>query len=218
VQQPYTVSKDGNVVGYTHGMIQAIYDATQRGPWCTPFEIAVGRETTKMASCFLCSMFMYAAGFPPSAIHLGQGASWVPFYELSPESGKGSKGSKDLNALSGTYSPVLDTVIGALNNKWRIECRQHLQLGLTILQEDDYIALTTGTMHRMRTVELAEFLAARPDDVFAGANLILDAVTVHDGEITRITRTLRESRDVNLSPLEQQVIEQTQKQKSTASK
>ncbi len=230
VQQPYTIDKDGNVVGYTHGMIQAVYDATQRGPWCTPFEIAVGKQTTKMASCFTCSIFMYAAGFPPSAIHLGQGASWVPFYELSPGSGSGSNGdngTKDANALSGKYVPILDTVIGALNNRWRIECRQHLELGLKIMQQDNMIALANlldregydaGSMHRIRTVRLAEFLAERADDIYAGANLILDAVTVHDGEIARITRTLRESRDVNPSPLERRLIEQARKQQDGTSK
>ena len=80
VQEPFDVGLNGALVGYTHGMIQAIYDCVQRGPWCTPFEIAAGpKTTTKMASCFPCTLLMYAAGFPPSAIHLGRGESCGAF-------------------------------------------------------------------------------------------------------------------------------------------
>src|SRR5262245_63297257 len=40
-----------DVASYTHGMIQAIYKAYSLGPSCTPYEIAVGDQTKKMASC-----------------------------------------------------------------------------------------------------------------------------------------------------------------------
>jgi hypothetical protein len=70
-----------DIAGYTHGMIQAIYKAYSLGPSCTPYEIAVGDQTKKMASCLPCTLFMVATGYPPTSIHLGRGESWVPLYE-----------------------------------------------------------------------------------------------------------------------------------------
>jgi len=55
-----------DVASYTHGMIQAIYKAYSLGPSCTPYEIAVGDMTKKMASCLPCTLFMVAAGYPPT--------------------------------------------------------------------------------------------------------------------------------------------------------
>jgi hypothetical protein len=53
-----------DIVAYTHGMIQAIYNGYSLGPSCTPYEIAVGAVTTKMASCPPCTLFMVAQGYP----------------------------------------------------------------------------------------------------------------------------------------------------------
>ncbi len=64
-------------VGYVHGMCTAITHCPQNGS-LTPLEMATGAETTKMASCFACTTYMYANGYPPSSIHLGRGESWVP--------------------------------------------------------------------------------------------------------------------------------------------
>lgn len=178
-EEPYTLSPDGNLVGYTHGMVQAIYVATQRGPWCTPFEIAVGKVTTKLASCFTCTLFMYAAGFPPSAIHLGRGSSWVPFYEMRPDTVPANTSNK--------YSPTTDRAIGALNDCWRLECRQHLALGVKIMK-DNGMASVAGD-HQDRLGRLDAYLTEN-GDIYAAPNLILDAVTIHEGESARIDRTL----------------------------
>ena len=64
-----------DIATYTHGMIQAIYKAYGLGPSCTPYEIAVGDQTKKMASCLPCTFFMVATGYPPNSIHLGRGES-----------------------------------------------------------------------------------------------------------------------------------------------
>ena len=56
-----------DIATYTHGMIQAIYKAYALGPSCAPFEIAVGDLTKKMASCLPCTLFMCAAGYPPTS-------------------------------------------------------------------------------------------------------------------------------------------------------
>ncbi|GAA1790168.1 hypothetical protein GCM10009682_10260 [Luedemannella flava] len=168
----------GDVVGYTHGMIQAIYTCVQRGPWCTPFEIAAGSETTKMASCFPCTLLMYAAGFPPSAIHLGRGESWVPFYELPP----------GVETATGKHSPRIDAAINTVNTRWRIECGQHLDLGIRILSQGEMANVAKS--HRPAVTLLAGYLARRANDVFVASGLILDAVTVHESETARVTRTL----------------------------
>ncbi len=58
-----------DIATYTHGMIQAIYKAYALGPSCAPYEIAVGDQTKKMASCLPCTLFMVATGYPPTSIH-----------------------------------------------------------------------------------------------------------------------------------------------------
>jgi len=228
-------------------MIQAIYDSARTGPWCTPYEIAVGTETTKLASCFTCTLFMYANGYPPSAIHLGQGASWVPFYEerpgppvivprphvpevleeeplvpeLVPEASEklvsvgvissaedelvplfdDSSSGSDVDipvarqpepytypGSANRYVPEVDSVIAALNERWRIECTQHLLLGLRIMKQNG--AARVDAQRRPRIAVLERYLSDNRADLYVGANLILDAVTVHDGEVTRVIRTL----------------------------
>lgn len=162
----------GGVVGYTHGMIQSVYDAVATGPWCTPFEIAVGTKTTKVASCFVCTTFMYAAGFPPSNIHLGRGDSWVPFYPVRPD-GQG-------------YSMVVDEGIRSTNLRWALECWQHLQLGVELAQKGSFLA----PGHAARLGVLHDLLESRSEDPYAAANLFLDALTVHDSFVTRIARAI----------------------------
>jgi hypothetical protein len=100
--------------GYTHGMVLAIGECVKRGPWCIPFEMAAGESTKKLASCFMCTVYMYSAGYPPSSIHLDRAESWWPLVE--------SKGSA-----------TDQCVARSLNDKWRIDCRGMLLLGLDIL-------------------------------------------------------------------------------------
>ena len=72
-----------DIAAYTHGMIQAIYKGYSLGPSCTPYEIAVGAVTTKIAVRIRvpCTLFMVAQGYPPTSIHLGRGESWAPLYQ-----------------------------------------------------------------------------------------------------------------------------------------
>jgi hypothetical protein len=77
-----------DIATYTHGMIQAIYKAYALGPSCSPFEIAVGDLTKKMASCLPCTLFMCATGYPPTAIHLGSGESWAPLFAPITRTGR----------------------------------------------------------------------------------------------------------------------------------
>ena len=89
-------------VGYVHGMCSAIQGCLDEGSWCTPFEIATGDLTTKMASCFACCTYMHAAGYPPSSTHLGRNESWVPPGRLIPRAEEEEKPKKETDA-NGTY-------------------------------------------------------------------------------------------------------------------
>lgn len=167
---PTQTDHDG-VAGYTHGMINAIYTAVARGPWCTPFEIAVGTRTTKLASCVPCALFMYAAGYPPSAIHLGRGDSWLPRFPQSPN--------------HHDYSPRVDEAIRSTNIRWQLECRQHLELGSRLLSTAPLTQL-----HRARRELLDLRLQEASDDIGAGGNLLLDACTVHGRVADHVTAVL----------------------------
>lgn len=160
------------VATYTHGMIQAIYKAYALGPSCAPYEIAVGDVTKKMASCLGCTLFMQAAGYPPTSIHLGSAESWAPLY--APYN------------LNGPTEPNEPGVIRDLNNAWSARCREWLEIGLEVL-DDAYIAAD----HRITRDALRSFMQSYATEPTIAANLILDALTLHDSELNRIRRTLQ---------------------------
>jgi hypothetical protein len=160
-----------DIATYTHGMIQAIYKAYGLGPSCTPYEIAVGDQTKKMASCLPCTLFMVATGYPPTSIHLGRGESWAPLYApYNPG------GPTEVNEPG---------VIRDLNNAWYDACAQFLTAGLQIL-DDDHIAEDHGASR-----DAARTYLTSNKGTTVAATLVLDAVSMHDGETERINRTLR---------------------------
>lgn len=163
-----------DIAGYTHGMIQAIYKAYALGPSCTPYEIPVGKSTTKLASCFPCSLFMVALGYPPTASHLGRGESWIPLYE--PYN------------LNGPTEPNEPGVVRDLNNSWSASCDEWLMLGVAVLK-----TAHVASEHRSALADLDQFLAKHREDRNVASTLVLDALTVHDSESTRVDRTLRSS-------------------------
>jgi hypothetical protein len=163
---------NNDIATYTHGMIQAIYSAYYLGPSCSPYEIAVGDLTKKMASCLPCTLFMHATGYPPTSIHLGSGESWAPLYT--------------------PYHPNIPTrsdevaVVRDLNNSWYARCLEWLQIGLKTL-DDAHITAD----HEASRDAVLNYLAANKGDPTVGGVLILDALTIHDTEIKRISRTLQ---------------------------
>jgi len=161
-----------DIATYTHGMIQAIYKAYTLGPSCVPYEIAVGDATKKMASCLPCTLFMHAAGYPPTSIHLGSGESWAPLY--APYNPNGPTEPNELG------------VVRDLNNAWYTRCLEWLKMGLEIL-DDAHIA----DDHKVSRDAVLDYLEAHGTEPTLGGVLILDAVTVHDSELNRINRTLR---------------------------
>jgi len=161
-----------DIAAYTHGMIQAIYKAYALGPSCEPYEIAVGSVTKKMASCLTCTLFMYATGYPPTSIHLGRGESWAPLYQ--PYNPNGPTGDHEA------------AVIRDLNNAWYEKCLEWLKMGLEIL-DDEHIT----DDHKASRNAVSQFLSTYRNDKTVAGVIILDAVTVHAGEMERIGRTLK---------------------------
>jgi len=179
-----------DIATYTHGMVQAIYEAYDLGPSCTPYEIAVGSQTTKMASCFPCTLFMVAAGYPPSSTHLGRGESWAPLYE--PYDPDGQTTARDR------------AVVRDMNNRWYQTCTEFLALGLELLRSSDTRADHRDSVNDVksyldshgRTPEAdAEHKKECASDGYVAcsvaATLILDALSLHDWESERINRTLQ---------------------------
>lgn len=67
----------GNLFRSCHGMIRAMTEfATVDQSDKVVLEIAMGRNTSKVASCLPCSMFMALNGTPATATHLGRGDNW----------------------------------------------------------------------------------------------------------------------------------------------
>lgn len=164
-----------DLVGYTHGMVSAIVKCRIRGHGARPYEIATGRYTTKLASCFPCTLFMHANDFPPSSTHLDKGESWVPMYPTQFDA-----------AVHGTppEHALLET-----NQRFYDFCTACLRLGAATLHSEaghPYV----DAHHRSSLDALMSFLAQHVRETTC-ANLILDALTVSDRERTRIDRTLK---------------------------
>jgi hypothetical protein len=68
---------DGHLFSSFHGMVRAITKfSSSIDANAFIFEIALGRETSKVSSCLPCSIFMQANGTPASSTHLGRGDYW----------------------------------------------------------------------------------------------------------------------------------------------
>jgi len=69
-----------------HGMIRALalYGSTVKDREII-FEIACTRSTSKVSSCFPCTLFMDAVGRPPTSSHLGRGDNWGIPETCSPD-------------------------------------------------------------------------------------------------------------------------------------
>jgi hypothetical protein len=184
-RNPAVLCEACSVVGYTHGMIQAIYDvemhklADPGNPAGTPYEIAVGKvggstpaSTTKLASCICCALFMEATDHPASCTHLGRADSWAPLYPENPGGGVPN------------MSTVQNKSRAAANDKWAAYCATVITAGIPLIEKN-----VVGAEHVQSAAKLKACVAGlKPVDF---ANLILDAVTLGQNETARLKRTLR---------------------------
>lgn len=173
------------LVGYTHGMIQAIYDVkfhqvTEPGkPAGIPYEIAIGSvagphpaKTTKLASCICCAVFMEATGFPASSTHLGRAESWAPLYPENPAGGAPDMASAQNRSRA------------TANTAWAAYCATIISAGIPLIEKN-----LKGEDHKSSLAKLKAYVKGRQPMDFA--NLILDAVTLGQNETTRLLRTLK---------------------------
>jgi hypothetical protein len=154
------------VVGYTHGMMWAIQRAKQIGPWATPYEVAVGAVTRKLASCFACTTFMYATGYPPSGVHMGSADSWVP---LPPQ---------------GAENPHWTNMTILLNEMWANDVAHYLTLGADILSRGGVAPAARAQVQELRGVANAQLREA------LAATMYLDALTMHKNDRRRLDAVL----------------------------
>lgn len=69
--------EENSLFASVHGMTRAItYAPSFSDPNQVHFELALGKDTNKVASCIPCSLFMKAMGNPATYTHLGRGDNW----------------------------------------------------------------------------------------------------------------------------------------------
>lgn len=212
-QKKDTVKYSQEVVGYTHGMIQAIYDTVKvraerkvEGMLSAeaPYELGLqgkdgGPFTTKMASCFLCSLFMEANGFPASSVHLGKAESWAPAYygdDLSQANAEINQKAYN-NSLNSELLKFKDETLKACNDQWARYCLAILRSGQKEMQA--WIAQDTpkeGEGSHARSFQVfTEWLNSLKENsdsnAYLAANKILDAATVQEKVVVSVVRTLR---------------------------
>ena len=84
-----------------HGMTQSIIHYYGNGdPNKVNIELALSKDTCKVASCIPCSLFMWSNGTPATATHFGRGDNWN-FPPDAFEQIRKCSDSKDLTPLSG---------------------------------------------------------------------------------------------------------------------
>lgn len=174
-----------SIVGYVHGMIQAIYDVDwhkdlepSKKPG-TPYEIALGElniegkdyVTTKLASCFACSIFMEATGYPASSTHLGRGESWSIIHHC-----------KDYPDTSQALSRQ------KCNDKWAQYCMTIIKFGMNCLVSENHNHLNTS--HTESFKEMQSYIQ-KQNDPYQYGNMILDALTVHQSDYKRVNNTIK---------------------------
>lgn len=84
-----------------HGMTQSIIHYSRSyDPNRVNIELALSRDTCKVASCIPCSLFMWANGTPATATHFGRGDNWN-FPSDVFEQIRACSGPRDLSPLNG---------------------------------------------------------------------------------------------------------------------
>lgn len=170
--QTIEYNTDAKIVGYTHGMIQAIYtvlaNKVKGYDNTNPFEIAVGSKTTKLASCLGCTLFMYANNYIPSSMHLGASSSWAPLYPY--------------HKTGSVYKPslIVDSCIEIANLDWDRYCYECIMTGRQILMDARNWNLINNKPDYYNSVDaLNQYCNENALKKFFASNLILDAFTIH---------------------------------------
>ena len=154
-----------DIVGYVHGLPAAIVLNAKFGDVGIPMEVAYEYQTNKMSSCFQCSVYMQAAGYPASSVHLGRGESWIPPYPDHYREGQ-----------------ILTNAAYELLYSYFRYCRSIMQLGIDTLMKSN-----VAKSHTTSLQALSAYLADKWYGSYC-ADLILDASTVHDKDFMKALR------------------------------
>jgi len=144
--------------------------------------MAVGSKTRKLASCFACTTYMWASGFPASSTHLGRGESWG----VLPD---GTLGAGEDHTFSDESEGASEQAIArSMNIRWHTQIYHFLRQGSRLF-EGYRLAMSPG--HRTAADLLAQRVE-RPgaDGLVNGGNLFLDALTFHKNDTDRLLATL----------------------------
>lgn len=173
---PVAVNVDADIVGYTHGMIRCIYETSRIGQG-TAFEMSIGPDTFKLASCMSCSMFMSSNGVDASSTHLGRGESWVPYY-----SGESHNDS---------HHPERQTIGAAIhqcNLKHSRFMHEAMTRGVAALEQSrGWVSASHDAALRGLSKTLSK---SERDGNSVARDLYLDAMTYHKSDLQRLNSAL----------------------------
>ncbi|MEJ8826799.1 hypothetical protein WKW80_33155 [Variovorax humicola] len=167
---------DTDIVGYTHGMIRCVYETVRMGQG-TAFEMSIGVETFKLASCMACSCFMVANDVEASSTHLGRGESWSPYFS-----------SESHNPSYHADKMRIDDAIAHCNSRYSTFMHRCLQDGVAAMTKrpswinERHIEALSALDRRLAAGATANNTVAR--------DLFLDAMTYHKGDLDRLNSTL----------------------------
>jgi hypothetical protein len=174
--QPIPLDVNADVAGYAHGMIRCVYETVRIGQG-TAFEMSIGTNTFKLASCMSCSSFMMANGVDASSTHLGRGESWAPYY---------SGESHNPSHFHGAHT--IDAAIALCNAKHAAFMHRCLIAGVQAMQN---APTWVEKDHRTALARLREHLEqeATTENTVA-RDLYLDAMTFHKSDAQRLNSAL----------------------------
>lgn len=177
-----TLRRHCGIVQYVHGMSWAMREAIRWGPWVTAYEMAVGEKTQKLSSCFACTTYMWATGYPASSTHLGRGASWG----VLPD---GTLGEGEDHEFSGGKEGENEKAIaGSMNVRWKSHMFHFVAQGTKLLEKHKP-AMSPG--HRIAADLLTQHVQMWGNaDLASAGNLFLDAMTYHKNDTKRLLDTL----------------------------
>lgn len=166
------------IVGYTHGMIRCIYEVVRIDDGATAFEMSIGTDTFKLASCLSCSSFMMANGVDASSSHLGAGESWAPYY--SPESHNPSHYQGKM---------MIGEALTQCNNNYAASMHKWMTTGAAAMvaaEKTNWVEVN----HKIALAKLSERLTASKETNTVARDLYLDAMTYHKKDVLRLTSAL----------------------------
>ena len=174
---PIPLDKTTDIVGYTHGMIRCIYE-TERIGQGTAFEMSIGTNTFKLASCLACSSFMMANGVDASSSHLGRGESWAPYY---------SGESHNASYLGDKLKGGINKAIEVCNDRYAKFMHHSLMKGVAAMgQSPSWV----DEDHKPALAALAEKLKGSNESNTVARDLFLDAMTYHKNDTRRLDDAL----------------------------